>query len=158
MSIIRKRIKKLLGLTPKSNSSHRNQRPKHDATRRVESPTPPTNAPTPSPETEQDLELSTKELGLWIERGDKVAYLDIREPHELLSGIIPSSLTIPMNSIPASLGQLPNDLPLVVYCAAGVRSYSVTHWLRANGYPNAWSLSQGVYAWVTLGHELSHEG
>jgi rhodanese-related sulfurtransferase len=42
----------------------------------------------------------------------------------------------------------------VVYCAAGMRSYGVTHWLREQGWTDAWSLSSGLHGAVEAGFEI----
>ena len=60
--------------------------------------------------------------------------LDIREPYERRQGHIEDDAFIPMNSLPARLGEVPRDANLVVYCAHGNRSYSVTGWLQQQGF------------------------
>ncbi len=76
--------------------------------------------------------------------------LDIREPYERRQGYIPDNLHIPMNSIPARLTELPREADIVVYCAHGNRSYSVTGWLIQQGY-SARSLKGGIAAWGAQG-------
>lgn len=123
--------------------------------------TPPTHrrdwsgSPTPEPaeeeEEEPDLEMTASDVLARAETGDAVVLLDIREPHELRQGHPEPALLIPMNTVPDHLGHLPNTGLLVVVCAAGVRSWSVTHWLREQGYDQAWSLAGGVGDWVAAG-------
>jgi hypothetical protein len=57
-----------------------------------------------------------------------------------------------MNQIPHRLAAIPTDRPVVVICAAGVRSYGVAHYLREQGVPDAWSLSDGFGGLVEAGH------
>jgi rhodanese-related sulfurtransferase len=56
-----------------------------------------------------------------------------------------------MNSVPGRLDALPQDKVIVLYCAAGVRSFGVAHYLREQGYPEAWSLVGGIGAWLETG-------
>ena len=82
--------------------------------------------------------------------------LDIREPYERRQGYIPDNLHIPMNSIPARLAELPGDADIVVYCAHGNRSYSVTGWLIQQGY-SARSLKGGIAAWGAQGGTVKRD-
>jgi rhodanese-related sulfurtransferase len=70
--------------------------------------------------------------------------LDIREPGELASGVAEGAMLLPMDLVPHHLADLPRDRPITIYCAAGARSFGVAHWLREQGFPQAWSLSGGV--------------
>ena len=84
--------------------------------------------------------------------------LDIREPMETRSGTAKGALVIPMNTVPSSLEELPEkNTRLLVYCAAGVRSFGVTHWLREQGWENAWSVTSGFAGVLAAGGELHQE-
>ena len=52
-----------------------------------------------------------------------------------------------MGEIPARLGELPPQEPIVVMCHAGSRSARVAQYLNDNGYPNAVNLAGGIDAW-----------
>ncbi|MBM4391399.1 MAG: hypothetical protein FJ090_09785 [Deltaproteobacteria bacterium] len=69
--------------------------------------------------------------------------LDVREPGEYAGGVATEALLIPMDLVPHQLLRLPRDRAITVYCAAGVRSYGVAHWLREQGF-DAYSLAPGV--------------
>lgn len=101
------------------------------------------------------LEMEGAELKRKVDAGLAPVFLDIREPYEVAGGYIEGSLLIPMNSVPARLAELPRDATLIVYCAAGVRSYGVTHWLREQGFPDTWSLVGGMHAWLEQGGALA---
>ncbi len=114
-------------------------------------------APDPVPESteeeeEEALEVESAEVRDWIAQGRDPLLLDIREPHELWSGAPVGGLLIPMNQVPHHLTAIPTDRPVVVICAAGVRSYGVAHYLREQGVPDAWSLSDGFGGLVEAGH------
>lgn len=76
--------------------------------------------------------------------------LDIREQYEWRQVRIPAAAHIPMNDVPARLGELPRDRRIVVVCAHGSRSYSVAGWLSEQGYPAA-SLAGGITQWTIHG-------
>ena len=109
---------------------------------------PPAAQPPPPPEPdaadEPEVEVEPAALAAWRAEGRAPVLLDIREPHELASGYARGSWLMPMNSVPQRLSELPRDQPLLVICAAGARSYSVSHYLRGQGFPEAWSLAGGV--------------
>jgi rhodanese-related sulfurtransferase len=124
----------------------------------------PSSVPAPlvqaSPETPveeeemPEIEVADAELAEWIASDRKTVLLDIREPIETRSGFAKGALLIPMNSIPDRLDDLPDrDVCLLVYCAAGVRSFGVTHWLREQGWEEAWSVTGGFAAVVGAGVE-----
>ena len=68
--------------------------------------------------------------------------LDVRDPDEFATGHAPGAKNIPLNSLRASLGELPEDRPLAVYCAVGGRAHNAVRLLRQHGY-NASNLSGG---------------
>jgi rhodanese-related sulfurtransferase len=112
--------------------------------------TPTTPAPTPE-EDEPQLELDGPGLRAWVDAGKAPLLLDVRELGELESGYAAESFLMPMNEVPSRLAELPKDRPIIVMCAAGVRSFGVAHYLREQGLHDAWSLAGGVGAWL-------HEG
>ncbi len=68
--------------------------------------------------------------------------LDVRDPDEFAAGHAPGARNIPLNSLRASLGELPNERPIAVYCAVGGRAHNAVRLLRQHGY-NASNLSGG---------------
>lgn len=115
-------------------------------------PATPRVAPPPPPPEEEgpEIEVEAAEVRRWIADGREVLLLDIREPYELQGGYAEGALCIPMNSVPDRLAELPQGRVIAIYCAAGVRSYGVAHWLRERGY-EAWSLPGGFGSWVEAG-------
>jgi rhodanese-related sulfurtransferase len=106
--------------------------------------------PEPDPEAEVLVEISAADVLALEAKGERPLLLDIREPHELRGGYAEGSLIIPMNSLPERVHELPTDRPLIVVCAAGARSFSVAHYLREQGFPQAWSLEEGVGSYLRL--------
>jgi len=68
--------------------------------------------------------------------------LDVRDPDEFAAGHAPGARNIPLDSLRASLDDLPNARPLAVYCAVGGRAHNAVRLLRQNGYTAA-NLSGG---------------
>ena len=85
----------------------------------------------------------------WQEEGKDPILVDIRQPYELGSGYIPDSLLIPMNQLATQVELFPKDVPIVLYCAAGARSFGMAHFMREKGFDQAWSMIGGVGEWNT---------
>jgi rhodanese-related sulfurtransferase len=115
-------------------------------------PSTPGPAAEPEPEPpEVEVEVEAETVAGWVADGRDVLLVDIREPHEVRQGFAQGALLLPMNEVPHTLAALPRDRVLVVYCAAGVRSHGVSHWLREQGYEETWSLVGGLGAWLSTG-------
>ena len=110
--------------------------------------------PQVEPFEEPEVDLHPKQFITWQAEGRELHLLDIRETHELSGGYPLGAQLIPMNELPQRLTELPRDIPIVVVCAAGVRSYSVAVWLREQGFGDAWSLETGVGGLFSLGHPV----
>ncbi len=74
--------------------------------------------------------------------------LDVREPWEANTASIPGATFIPMGDIPSRAhAELDPDQPIVVLCHHGMRSLSVTTWLRREGFEHVQSLTGGIDEW-----------
>jgi len=69
----------------------------------------------------------------WIHANDGVL-LDVREPMEWAMGTLPESVTISLQFLPGSLGQIEKDRPVLVACRAGNRSQLAAQFLQRNGF------------------------
>lgn len=79
---------------------------------------------------------------------DVFTLLDVREPWEVEMASIAGSKHIPMGDIPSRAHQeLDPDEHIIVVCHHGVRSMTVTNWLRQQGFEKAQSMRGGVDAW-----------
>ena len=115
-------------------------------------------APDPAPAEEPEVEVEAATVKAWVEAGRPVRLVDIREPYEVAQGYATGALLLPMNSVPDQLARLSRDEVLIVYCAAGVRSFGVAHYLREQGYPEAWSLVGGLGAYLETGAPWERPG
>jgi rhodanese-related sulfurtransferase len=83
------------------------------------------------------------------ERRARVVLLDVREPVELELAALPETIRIPMREIPARVVELDREIPLVVMCHSGARSYRVAQYLLGNGFEQVFNLKGGIDAWST---------
>jgi rhodanese-related sulfurtransferase len=99
------------------------------------------------------MECGAQELKERLEAGEDVVVVDVREHHEVKSGILPDAVHIPMGQLPARWEELAEANEIVCYCAAGIRSYDTAAFLRTKGLFNATSLEGGISAWRAIGGE-----
>ena len=81
--------------------------------------------------------------------GGGVTFLDVREPDEYEQGAIPGAVHLPRGHLEFQVeGKLPDKTrPVVVYCAAGVRSAFAAKTMGDLGYTDAQSLIGGFNKW-----------
>jgi rhodanese-related sulfurtransferase len=101
-------------------------------------------------------EIDVAELAQLLAAGD-VNLVDVREPWEFRRGHVAGAQLIPVNSIPARLGELPTDKPLTIICEHGNRSLVATHFLRVKGFPETVSVAGGTSAWIRSGRPVVKE-
>ncbi|MCM2324341.1 MAG: FAD-dependent oxidoreductase [Oligoflexia bacterium] len=70
-------------------------------------------------------------------------FVDVRSPGEAARGMIPGAVNIPLDELRSRLSELPTNLPLVLYCAVGIRSYNAYRILTQKGYADVYALSGG---------------
>lgn len=78
------------------------------------------------------LEIPPAEFdALWSEQGgQKATFLDVRR---VGTSAEPWVVKIPLEDLPARLGELPRDREIITYCAVGERSRVAAEMLKANG-------------------------
>jgi rhodanese-related sulfurtransferase len=97
-----------------------------------------------------NYEISAEELKklLAADRKGSFVLLDVREPWEQEEARIEGSILMPMGDVPVRAHQeLDPESHIVAICHHGVRSMSVTAWLREQGFDQAQSLRGGIDAW-----------
>lgn len=82
--------------------------------------------------------------------GAEVVLLDVREEDEVALCALDGHTHIPMNLVPLRHNELPDDVPIVVYCHHGVRSLNVARYLEHVGFDDLYNLSGGIDAWSLL--------
>jgi len=92
-------------------------------------------------------EVSVEELKARRDRGENPLVIDVREDWELQLARIPDVVHVPMNQLPARLGEFAPETETIVMCHAGGRSMRVAHFLAGKGFTNVANLSGGINAW-----------
>jgi adenylyltransferase/sulfurtransferase len=92
-------------------------------------------------------EISVERLKALVDAGETPKVLDVREAHELEISSLPFAFHIPMGEVPARLGELDPEAPLVVMCRSGGRSMQVARFLEARGFRSVSNLAGGILAW-----------
>jgi adenylyltransferase/sulfurtransferase len=101
-------------------------------------------------EKEDAHEISVEELKERLDRGERPALLDVREPFEwnIINFEEYGARMIPLRQLPERLHELDADQELIVYCRSGSRSDRAAEFLRAQGFRNVLNLKGGVRAWA----------
>ena len=77
--------------------------------------------------------------------------LDVREPDEFAAVRAPGAVLVPMSVFMTRVAELPADRPLLVVCAMGGRSASVTGYLIRAGRADVANVAGGMDAWERAG-------
>jgi len=99
---------------------------------------------------EKVQEVTVEELKARLDRGERPALLDIREPFEwnIVNLGDYGARMIPMKELAARENELDRDQELIVYCRSGSRSAQVARQLMDRGFRNVFNLKGGVRAWA----------
>jgi len=65
---------------------------------------------------------------------DEVFFLDVRQPQELMLGLIDGAKNIPLQVLRQHVNEIPKNKRVVVYCQTGQRSYFANRVLKQLGY------------------------
>jgi molybdopterin/thiamine biosynthesis adenylyltransferase/rhodanese-related sulfurtransferase len=98
----------------------------------------------------QGSTIVPRELKKWIDDGENIFLVDVREPAEFEINSIPGALLIPKGEFlsGAALSQLPQDKRVVLYCKSGIRSAEALAIVKGAGFADAVHLGGGVVGWV----------
>jgi rhodanese-related sulfurtransferase len=96
-----------------------------------------------------EFEISAGQVKAMVKKGEQFTLLDVREPWELEKASLAGSKNIPMGEVPTRAHQeLDPEDHIVVVCHHGVRSLSVTNWLRQQGFEKVQSIRGGIDGWA----------
>jgi sulfur-carrier protein adenylyltransferase/sulfurtransferase len=107
-------------------------------------------------EAKQQIEEVTPEQVREMQaRGDRVVYLDVREPNEWNLGRIPHAVHLPRGNLESKIeGIADRKDKVVIYCARGNRSALAALTLKQMGYESVASMAQGFQGWGDMGGEI----
>lgn len=94
-----------------------------------------------------DYEIRPEQLRQKLEAGERFVLLDVRRADEVAVSALPNAIHIPIEEIEERVEELDADAETVVLCHHGVRSLSVTVYLRNRGFRNVSSLAGGIDLW-----------
>jgi rhodanese-related sulfurtransferase len=105
-------------------------------------------------EARPDLTATTERVSppLAAERlaaSDPPLAIDVRTTREREGKRIKDSLSIPLNHLTQRLAELPNNRPLLVFCAGGYRSSIAASLLQRHGFTGVAEIAGGIAAWET---------
>ncbi|HMI84111.1 MAG TPA: rhodanese-like domain-containing protein [Polyangiaceae bacterium] len=94
-----------------------------------------------------DYEIKPEDLRQKLEAGERFVLLDVRRPDEVAVSSLPNAVHIPIDEIEERASELDANAETVVFCHHGVRSLSVTVFLRNLGFRDVTSLAGGIDLW-----------
>jgi rhodanese-related sulfurtransferase len=97
-----------------------------------------------------DYEIAPEALRDKLAGPNPPLLVDVRRPDEVAICALPGALHLPMDEIQDRWAELDPEKETVVFCHHGVRSLSVTVFLRNQGFKNVSSLSGGIDRWSAL--------
>jgi adenylyltransferase/sulfurtransferase len=92
-------------------------------------------------------EVSVHQYKSWLDAGEDVELIDVREPHEVEIAEIGGKL-IPLKQVTDNADQISRDKKVVVHCRSGKRSADAIKKLQDKyGFDNLYNLKGGILAW-----------
>jgi len=104
-------------------------------------------------------EISVEETHHLLQEGNRVVLLDVREKEEIALGYIKGAVLIPKDLLEEKAQALlpEKDIPIIAYCAAGVRSLLAAKTLIGMGYTRVFSMAKGLEGWKAAGYEVASD-
>jgi rhodanese-related sulfurtransferase len=93
------------------------------------------------------IEITPAEVKAKLARGEKFAFVDVREKWEYDTSRIEGSTLIPLRTISANVVALQGAGEVILFCHHGMRSLDAAAWLRSQGVESARSMSGGIDRW-----------
>jgi len=110
-------------------------------------PPPPHAPPTPEPPRMSIDQLSPAAVAARMASDPSLVLVDVRQGWELELARVPGSLHIPLNELPARVGELDPSRPHALLCHHGMRSEMAASWLAAQGFTALVNVEGGIEAW-----------
>jgi sulfur-carrier protein adenylyltransferase/sulfurtransferase len=94
-------------------------------------------------------EIGVQDLKEKLEAGERVAVLDVREPHEYEVANLETqgAKLIPLGELPERLAELNQNDEIAVHCKTGGRSARAVKILQNAGFGNVYNVEGGISAW-----------
>ncbi|MDP3386660.1 MAG: FAD-dependent oxidoreductase [Eubacteriales bacterium] len=72
------------------------------------------------------------------------AILDVRDIDEVVTGLYPGAIHIPLGNLRDRVNELDRNKPVMVYCAVGLRGYIAARILKQSGFKEVKNISGGI--------------
>lgn len=105
-------------------------------------------------------EISPEEAARRMQgNGQKVAVIDVREREEYRQGYVPGAISVPRGFLEMRIEEAVPDknVPVIAYCAGGVRSLLAGRILKELGYRDVVSVRGGFTAWKNQGLPIQED-
>jgi rhodanese-related sulfurtransferase len=99
-------------------------------------------------------EISVLELSEILEKKPDTVLIDVREQDEFDEANLSGKL-IPMSEFQSRWQEIPQDVPVYLYCRSGRRSRVALEFLKKQGYTNGFNVGGGILAWF---NEVNPDG
>jgi adenylyltransferase/sulfurtransferase len=101
-------------------------------------------------------EMSVEETHQFLRKKEPIVLLDIREKEEIALGYIEGATFLPQGLLKEKVESLLPDknVPVVVYCAGGIRSLAAAKLMKERGYAHVHSMAKGIDGWRKAGYEV----
>jgi rhodanese-related sulfurtransferase len=107
------------------------------------------------------IEIDAKGLLESISAGESLLLIDVRQPEELVHGILPNAHSFPMTDIPSRIDELEKLISsqkaktkIIIYCRVGGRSAQVISLLERRGSRELINLRGGTIAYAELDERI----
>lgn len=94
-------------------------------------------------------EITAVQLKQKMDRKEKFALIDVREPSEFQINQIPGAKLIPLGNVAARVSELDSADEIVIHCHFGGRSAKACQLLKQMGFKKVKNLRGGIDAWST---------
>ncbi len=88
----------------------------------------------------------------------KALLIDIREPDEHATGVVPGATLLPMRQLSTRLAEVPRDRPVLLICNTQNRSRATFEALRERGWTNLRYVDGGMSEWNRRGWKTVKPG
>ncbi|MBI3611116.1 MAG: rhodanese [Nitrospirae bacterium] len=93
------------------------------------------------------LNASPQDVKTKLDQGEKIVFLDVREPWEVAINRLDGAVHVPLGELTRRYTELNPAAEIVVYCHMGVRSLKATRFLKEQQFKNVKNLAGGIDAW-----------
>lgn len=95
-------------------------------------------------------QIDVQEANKRLKADKNIIIVDVRQPNETKSGVVPGAKLIPLSEIGSRMSELPIDKPVLTICQSSHRSPFAARKLAQAGY-DVTNVSGGMMAWRKAG-------